>query len=220
VVIGGVLWAGFARNHRHLDSRITSRLAAMRQDRERADTVSTSTSNSNAGENAMQRILIPVDGSKNSEFAVRHVIADFLADSAKEVHLLNVQAPLSRHISQFVSRRNREDWHRDEAEKALAPARRLLAQHGVPHATSYKLGARAQTIVDEARRLRCHHIVMGTARKNSLTRMLQDSTTSKVLELTSVPVEVIAGNTVSRLERWGVPAGAGAVLAMLIAAVD
>jgi len=168
----------------------------------------------------MQRILVPVDGSRNAEFAVRHVIAEFLKDSAKEVHLLNVQPPLSQHIAQFVSRRNREDWHRDQAEKALAPARRLLERHGIPHTAGYKLGERATTIIVEARRLRCHRIVMSTARKNSLTRMLQDSTTNQVLERTSVPVELIAGDEVSRLERWGVPAGAGVLIALLIAAAD
>jgi YjbE family integral membrane protein len=215
-VIGGVLWAGFAKNHRHLDSRITARLAEMR----RGAPASASTPISNAGDSAMQRILIPVDGSRNSEFAVRHVITEFMKDSAKEVHLLNVQPPFSRHVAQFVSRRNRDEWHRDQADKALAPARRLLEQHGVPHASSYRLGDKAQVITDEARRLRCHHIVMSTARKNSLTRMLQDSTTNKVLQRTSVPVELIAGNAVSRLERWGIPAGAGALLAMLIAAND
>jgi hypothetical protein len=41
-----------------------------------------------------------------------------------------------------------------------------------------------------------------------------------VLEHTGVPVEVIAGNAVSRLERWGLPAGAGALFAMLIATID
>ena len=62
---------------------------------------------------------------------------------------------------------------------------------------------------------------MSTARKNSLTRMLEDSTTNKVLELTSVPVELIAGDTASRLERWGVPsAGIGALLALIVAAID
>ena len=137
----------------------------------------------------MQRVLIPVDGSRNSEFAVRHVIARFLKDPAMEVHLLNVQPPFSRHVAQFVSRRNREAWHRDEADKALAPARRLLEQHGVPHAAGYKLGERAKTIADEARRLRCSQIVIATARKNSLTRMLQDSTTNHVLEQTTVPVD-------------------------------
>jgi YjbE family integral membrane protein len=217
-VIGGVLWAGFVRNHRHLESRITSRLAAMRRaSAEQHDAVPSSF---DAGDTAMQRILVPVDGSRNSEFAVRHVISEFLKDSAKEVHLLNVQPRLSQHVAQFVSRRNRDDWHRDQAEKALVPARRLLEQHGVPHAASYKLGDRAQVIVDEARRLRCHHIVMSTARKNSLTRMLQDSTTNRVLEHTDVPVELIAGDAVSKLERWGLPAGAGALVAILIAAID
>jgi len=168
----------------------------------------------------MKRILIPVDGSPNSEFAVRHVVTTFLKDPEMEVHLLNVQPPLSQHIAQFVSRRNRDAWHRDEAEKALMPARALLDKHGVPHAASYKLGERAKVIVDEARRLRCSQIVMATARKNSLTRMLQDSTTNRVLEQTQVPVEVIAGDEVSRLERWGLPAGLGALIALLLAAAD
>jgi len=216
LVVAGVLWAGFVRNHRHLESRITSRLAKMRQELAAPPAIPLS----NAGETAMQRILVPVDGSRNAEFAVRHIIAEFIKDSAKEVHLLNVQAPLSRHIAQFLSRRSREDWHRDQAEQALAPARRLLEQHGVPHAAFYKLGERAQVIVDEARRLRCQQIVMATARKNSLTRMLQDSTTNKVLERTTVPVELIAGDAVSRLERWGVPAGIGAAFALLLAAAD
>jgi nucleotide-binding universal stress UspA family protein len=161
-----------------------------------------------------------VDGSSNSEFAVRHVVNQFMQNSDMEVHLLNVQLPLSQHVAQFVSRNNREQWHRDEADKALAPARKLLSQHGVPHAANYRVGDRAQAIVDEARRLRCSQIVMATARKNSLTRMLQDSTTNKVLEHTSVPVELIAGNAVSRAERWGVPAGLGALIALLVAALD
>jgi len=48
--------------------------------------------------------------------------------------------------------------------------------------------------------------------------MLEDSTTNKVLEKTSVPVEVIAGDSISKLERYGFPAGLGAALALLIAA--
>ncbi len=216
VVVVGVLWAGFVRNHRHLQSRISSRLAAMRGDLSTRPTEVIS----NAGDSAMKRMLVPVDGSRNAEVAVRHVVNEFLKDSAMEVHLLNVQTPFSRHVAQFASRRNRDAWHQEEAEKALAPAKALLAQHGIPHMATYKLGERAKVIVDEARRLRCSQIVMSTARKNSLTRMLQDSTTNSVLELTSVPVELIAGDSVSRLESWGVPAGVGALIALLVAAAD
>jgi hypothetical protein len=39
--------------------------------------------------------------------------------------------------------------------------------------------------------------------------MLQDSVTHRVLEHASVPVEVVVGPAVSRLERWGLPAGVG-----------
>ena len=39
---------------------------------------------------------------------------------------------------------------------------------------------------------------MGTARKNSLTRMFESSVTNRVLELTTVPVEVIAGDNQQR----------------------
>jgi hypothetical protein len=61
---------------------------------------------------------------------------------------------------------------------------------------------------------------MSTARKNSLTRMIEDSTTNKVLEKTSVPVEVIAGDSASKLERYGLATGLGAALALLIAAAE
>ncbi len=48
--------------------------------------------------------------------------------------------------------------------------------------------------------------------------MLEDSTTNKVLERTCVPVEGIAGEAISKLERYGLPAGLGGALALLIAA--
>jgi hypothetical protein len=58
---------------------------------------------------------------------------------------------------------------------------------------------------------------MSSARKNSLTRLVENSTTNRVLQLTSVPVEVVAGDAVSRWERYGIPAGLGALLALLLA---
>ena len=54
--------------------------------------------------------------------------------------------------------------------------------------------------------------------KNSLTRLVENSTTNRVLELTSVPIEVISGNSVSRWERYGIPAGLGTAIALLLAA--
>ena len=169
----------------------------------------------------MLKILVPVDGSANSQHAVRHVIKQFMNNPALEVHLLNVQPPFSMHIAQFVSKKNRDSFHREEAEKALQPIRRMLDSFSVPHTAHVEVGSKAEVIAATARRLRCDHIVMSTARKNSLTRMLEASVTNRVLELTTVPVEVIAGDAVSKLERYGIPAaGIGAGLALLLLAAD
>ncbi len=168
----------------------------------------------------MLRILIPVDGSRNCQFAVKHVIREFMNNKAMEIHLLNVQPPFNRDISSFVSRKNLHDYHRDEAEKALGPIKQILDGFSIPYSAHAEIGERAKTIADAARRLRCGHIVMSTARKNSLTRLIENSVTNKVIELTSVPVEVIAGDSVSRFERYGIPAALGAALALLLAVGD
>jgi nucleotide-binding universal stress UspA family protein len=180
----------------------------------------TSMSQQFAGGNTMLKVLIPVDGSRNCQFAVKHVINEFMNNTAMEVHLLNVQAPFSRDIARFVSRKSLHDYHRDEAEKALGPIKQMLDGFGIPYSVHAEVGERAKTITDTARRLRCDHIVMSTARKNSLTRLVENSVTNKVLALTSVPVEVIAGDAVSKWERYGIPAGVAAVLALMLAAAD
>ena len=216
--IGGVLWAGFVKNHRKLESRITARLAVLARQIEAERNPAGNTFVTTQGEDAMLRVLVPVDGSRNSEYALRHVVNEFMKNSKMEIHLLNVQPPFSRHIAQFIGRKARDTFHHDEAEKALRPVRQLVEKFGVPYSAHVKVGRKASTIVDEAQRLRCDRIVMSTARKNSLTRMLEDSTTNKVLELTSVPVEVIAGEAISKLERYGLPTGLGGALALLIAA--
>ena len=166
----------------------------------------------------MLKVLIPVDGSRNCQFAVRHVIQQFMNNTAMEIHLLNVQAPFSSYLTRFVSRKNVRDYHQDQAQKALRPIRQILDGFGIPYAVHMEVGDRAECITATARRLHCDHIVLSAARKNSLTRLVENSTTNRVLELTSVPVEIIAGNAVSRWERYGIPAGITTLLALLLAA--
>jgi len=171
-----------------------------------------------SGAQSMTKVLVPVDGSRNCEFAVRHIVRQFMNNTAIEIHLLNVQPPLSSYITRFLRRRQVRDYHQDEAEKALRPIRQVLDGFGVPYAVHIEIGDKAQCITAAAHRLHCDHIVMSAARKNSLTRLVENSTTNRVLELTSVPVEIIAGNAVSRWERYGIPAGLGTLLALLFAA--
>ena len=217
VAMGGVLGAGFWSNHGTARSRVAAHVVDLA-----ATPVDATPVNPVIFEKGtdMKKILIPVDGSANSMQAVRHAVNSFLNDSRMEVHLLHVRVPFSQHVSRFVGKRNRESYHREMADKALRPARDLLNRHGVPYATHIDLGEKAATIHRVAQRLRVNQIVMGTARKNSFTRMLEDSVTNKVLEFAQVPVEVIAGQSVSPLEKFGVPAGVGAAVAFLLVATD
>jgi nucleotide-binding universal stress UspA family protein len=168
----------------------------------------------------MRRILIPVDDSGNSRSAIRQIVKEFANDPAMEIHLLNVQRPLSSYVSRFLSRKTIRDYHREQSEKAIAPAKRMLDEGRIPHAVHFATGERAAEITAAARRLRCNRILIGTARKNSLTRLVQSSVTNKVIALASVPVEVIPGDGMSKWERYGIPAGLGAALTLALATME
>jgi nucleotide-binding universal stress UspA family protein len=161
------------------------------------------------------RVLVPSDGSPNSLHGVRHVVRSFLKNRDLEIHVLNVQPPFSKHVSDFTSRRARMEFHQEQAEKGLAPVRQALDRSGIPYTVHTEVGDKAVCIAEAARRLRCERIVMGTARKSSLIRWAEDSLTNQVIERTTVPVEVIAGDAPSSLESVGIPAGLGAGLLVL-----
>ena len=201
-VVFGVLWAGLVRNHRKRETRIASRIAK---------------SFSDGG--SMNVVLVPVSDLGHSCRAVERVAAESRANPELQVHLLSVRRPLSRRVSSFVRRTLREDYHRERAEIALAPAREILERHGIAFKQHVRVGDPAILIADEAKRLGCDRIVMATARRGSITRIIESSTTERVLELTTVPVEVVVTDSVSRVERYAVPALIATALAALAATV-
>lgn len=164
----------------------------------------------------MDTLLLPCDGTPNALLAVRHACDAFRRGDVRMVHLLNVQAPFSSYVARHVDRELRADYHREQAEEALAEARRLLDAAGVPCRAHSEVGDKAQCIADAALRLRCHRIVVATARKSALVRAVENSLTSQLLELCPVPVEVIGGAPAGALERVGIPAGVGAGAALLL----
>jgi len=212
IVVFGTLWAGFMRNHRHLESRIHARLAELHalalEARDPSDTPQGV---------PMKSVLVPVSELPNSHLAVERVMKEYYGDHDLRIHLLHVRRPLSRRISQFVRRSLRDDYHRERAALALGPARDILDKRAIPYEVHACVGDVAQTIADQARRLEVDRIVMATARRGSITRILEDSTTERVLHLTEVPVELVVSDAVSSVERWGIPVAVAAALAALAA---
>ena len=222
-----VLWAGFVKNHRKLESRIHARLTEFATKRPQGASANAIVTDAPETVHVVQpegdtmlKVLVPVDGSANSLRAVRHAISEYQRHHELEIHLLNVQPRLSRYVTKFLSRADRETWQQEHATTAMASAKTLLADAGVPHEAHAAAGDSAGEICRAATRLNIHHIVMGTARKNSVTRIIEDSVTNRVLEATPVPVEVVAGDAVSKWERWGVPMGALGAGGLLLLAID
>ena len=213
-VIGGVVVGGFLANHAHVRRRIAQHLAELTH---RAEPHA---AEGNAAAKPSLAVLVPIDGSPNSLEAVEHAVNRYQTNHALELHLLHVRTPFSEHVARFSSRGSRMSYHEEQAENALAPARAMLERHGVPFTQHTTVGDKAEKIAEIAEHLGAAQIVMGTARKNSLTRLLEDSTTNRVLQLAKVPVQIVVGKGISRLERFGVPVTVLLAVLFAIAAAD
>ena len=108
----------------------------------------------------MMKILIPVDGSSSSLYAARHVAAEMLRNPVMEIHLLGVQGRFSRHVAQFLNRKDLELFYREEAERKLTVVRQLFDRQQIPYIAHAEVGHKAELIAGMAKRLGCHHIVM------------------------------------------------------------
>ncbi|QWE23010.1 YjbE family putative metal transport protein [Polynucleobacter sp. AP-Jannik-300A-C4] len=215
-VVLGVLASGFIRSRRALEGVIAPSVVVP----ESASMV-LQEQPPNFGENKMNKILIPVDGSKNSDLAVKHAVKTYGQDSNARFYLCNVQPTLYRHIGKYLSKQTINEWHAERATLAAASASAYLEKHGLNFSFSYACGDKGSAIRDEATRLECSRIVIGTSKKNSLSRLFENSTTAKLLEISDIPVEVVTGSSLPALERWGIPAlGAGAATALMAVVID
>lgn len=215
-VVLGVLTSGFIRSRRALEGVIAPSVVVP----ESANAVSQEQS-PNYGESKMNKILIPVDGSKNSDMAVKHAVKTYGQDPSAHFHLCNVQPTLYRHIGKFLSKQNINEWHAERAAQAAASASAYLENRGLNFSFAYVCGDKGSAIRDEAVQLECNRIVIGTSKQNSLSRLFENSTTAKLLEISDIPVEVVTGSSLPALERWGIPAlGAGAATALMAVVID
>ena len=185
VVLIGVLGGGFLWNHRPLRARV---------ERHILDADRTAVAGTARAPDKGVKVLIPVDGSTSALQAVRHVARQYAAGTPLEAHLVTVTTPFSQDVARFFRRQELDAFHEERAGRALGSARFILDQARVPYAYHVELGHAAETIHHAAERLGVDQIVIGTARKGSLARLIQDSVTGRLLKMTRVPVEVIVGN--------------------------
>jgi nucleotide-binding universal stress UspA family protein len=129
----------------------------------------------------MLKALVPVDGAGNSLGAIRHVIKLVQGREPLEIHVLNVQPPLPKDITQFVSRQVVGDFLHEEAEKALGPAKALLDVAGIAYTQHVVIGHAAHCIAEQAKKLQCDKVIMGTHGFGTITQLLLGSVSHEAI---------------------------------------
>ncbi len=138
----------------------------------------------------MLRLLVPVDGSENSNRVVGHVLK--LAAELREpvdIHLLNVQHPLPGTIK-GVSEQAKQ-FHNEEGLAALAGARRILDDAKVKYTHHISVGDVGPAVARMVEDLKCDQVIMGTRGMSSIANMVLGSVATKVLHLVHVPVILV-----------------------------
>jgi YjbE family integral membrane protein len=138
-----------------------------------------------------ERFLLPVDASDSAERAVQYVLALMKIHAGMDVHVINVQRGVSGEASRFATRESLDDYHREQSDTALKRARALLDAAGAKYSTHTFVGDPAETIVEQAKSMKCDHIIMGTRGLGSYTGALVGSVAQSVAALSTVPVVLV-----------------------------
>lgn len=140
----------------------------------------------------MRKALVPVDGSSNSDRAVRHVVALAEINPALEVVLLNVQTPVDDwEVRSFLKKEEIEAMEESRGGDALQSARALLDAAKVRYTPQVLIGPVAETIARTALEQNCDGIVMGTRGLGAAAGAVLGSVTAQVVHLADVPVTLI-----------------------------
>jgi nucleotide-binding universal stress UspA family protein len=140
----------------------------------------------------MSKILIPSDDSSGALRALAYLIKKIQSGRENaELHLVNVQYPLHGGVSTFISAAQIKELHQEDGTKALARARQLLDEAGIPYQTHVFVGEPAEVMARYANEQGFDEIVMGTRGQNQISTMLLGSVSLKLLNLSKLPVLLV-----------------------------
>ena len=168
----------------------------------------------------LHRILVPLDGSRTSLMGIAEARRLAAGHAQCEIHLLNVQPSLNRHMARFLSRDSVMKAAANRARVVTSRAFQALLRDGFNAVQALRVGPVAASIARYAREEHIDQVVVAAKRKNLFARLCTGSVVNRIIGAVDRPVAVVPGEVAGLLERWVLPAGIGAGLTALMLAVD
>jgi nucleotide-binding universal stress UspA family protein len=138
-------------------------------------------------------MLVPFDGSETAGRALAYAIDVSKQAGQVELHVVTAHEPpmVYGEVAVYVSQEKLEAFQKRHAEEILTPARKALADAGVPHREHVLVGPIAESIARCADEQDCDVIVMGTRGMSAVGNLLMGSVATKVVHLANVPVTLV-----------------------------
>jgi nucleotide-binding universal stress UspA family protein len=135
------------------------------------------------------KILVPVDGSRYSQEAVRFIKSrTTLLGRNPQVRLLNVQFPIPPHAERVVGKDACQAYYQDEADKVLTPLTAALKDAGIDAERSFAVGRPSERIAQAAQQGDVDLILIGSHGHSALAGLILGSTAHETLARTDKPV--------------------------------
>ena len=140
----------------------------------------------------MHSILVPIDGSKQSRHALKHVIKSIKEGLQAEIHILNVQ-PIVLPLGELplIDADLIEKAQHEQAKKLLKSACALLDKADLKCTQHAEIGPIASTIIEYAKAHSCDSIVMGSRGMGAFGNLVLGSIANQVVHLTEIPVTLV-----------------------------
>jgi nucleotide-binding universal stress UspA family protein len=138
------------------------------------------------------KILLAVDGSGYTKKMLAYLAThDELFHTGNRYTLLTVNPQLPPRARAAVGKELVETYHREEAEKVLAPVTQFLVRHGIDAKSIAKVGHAGEVISKTADAGKFDLVVMGSHGHGTLANLVMGSVATQVLANCKVPVLLV-----------------------------
>jgi nucleotide-binding universal stress UspA family protein len=138
------------------------------------------------------KILLAVDGSAYTKKMLAYLVTHEDTFHVNNEYVLSTAQPvLPPRARAAVGKDVVDQYHREEAERVLAPAGKFLLRHGIDAKSAWKVGHAGETIAQFAEAGKFDLLVMGSHGHGALVNLVMGSVATQVLAHCRVPLLLV-----------------------------